>query len=175
MQFGNFRSHGSAQLSIEVGQRFVEKEHFGFAHDGTPEGDTLTLTAGKRLGFTGKIIGDAEDFRRGLYLLIDDFLRDLSQLQAERHIVVYGHVGIKRVVLENHGDISVLGNDVVHKLAVDVQFARRNFFETCNHTKRGRFTAAGRTDEYDKFFIADIEAEIEYCLNAGRIDFVNSF
>jgi hypothetical protein len=84
-------------------------------------------------------------------------------------------VGIQRVVLEYHRDISVLGNYVVNELAVDIEFTAGNFFQTCDHTKGGRFTAAGRAYEYDEFLISDIETEIENCLYTGRVHFVNAF
>ena len=57
----------------------VEKEYLGLADDGTSQSDTLALTAGKSLGLTGQIVGDAEDLRRRLDLFVDDVLGDLSQ------------------------------------------------------------------------------------------------
>ncbi len=84
-------------------------------------------------------------------------------------------MGIERVVLEYHRNISVLGNDVVNELTVDIKFARRNFFETCDHTQRRGLTAAGRTDEYDELFIPNIKAKVEYCLISAGINFVDAF
>ena len=175
VQLGDFRSHRSAELRVQVGQRFVEKEHFGFADDGTAERDTLSLTAGQSLGLSGQIVGDAENFRRRLDLLVDDFLRHLSQFETERHVVVHGHMGIQSVVLENHRDVPVLGNDVVDEFAVDVQFARRNFFKAGDHTQRRGFPAARRTDEHDEFLVPDVEGEVENSLHARGIHFVDAF
>ncbi len=82
---------------------------------------------------------------------------------------------IKRVVLENHCDISILGNDVVYQFSVDIQFARRDFFKPRDHTERGRLTAAGRSYEYDEFFIPNVKAEIEHRLISAGIHFVDAF
>ena len=57
---------------------------------------------------------------------------------------------------------------------VDIKFARRNFFETCDHTQRRGLTAAGRTDEYDELFIPNIKAKVEYCLISAGINFVDA-
>ena len=175
VELGNFRSHGSTELCVEVGQRLVEQEHFRFADDGTAECDTLTLTAGQSLGFSGKVIGNAEDFRRRLYFLVDDFLGYFTKLQAESHIVVNGHMRIQSVVLEDHGDVSVLGDDVVDEFSVDIQLARRNFLEARDHTKGRGFTAAGRSDQNDEFLVSDIEAEIKHGLYSRRIYLVDAF
>src|SRR5262245_62197658 len=40
-----FRSHGNAQLGIEIGQRLVEQEHLRVAHDRAPHRDALALAA----------------------------------------------------------------------------------------------------------------------------------
>ena len=84
-------------------------------------------------------------------------------------------MGIQRVVLENHGDISVLGNDVVDELAVDIEFARRDLFKSRDHTKGRGFTATGRADENDEFLVPNIEAEIEHGLYARGVYLVDAF
>jgi hypothetical protein len=39
VQRGQFLAHGNAQFRIEVGQRFVEQEGLGIAHDGAANRD----------------------------------------------------------------------------------------------------------------------------------------
>ena len=116
-----------------------------------------------------KVSFKTENSRSLFNLFVDFSLGLFTKFKTERHIVVNGHVRIKRVVLENHRDISILGLNVVHKFAVDIKFTVGNFFQTRDHTKSGGLTAAGRTDEYDKFFIFDIEGEIGNRYNARLI------
>ena len=175
VKLGDFRSHRSTKLCVQVGQRFVEKEYLGFTNDRTTERNTLSLTTGECLRFSGKVIGDTKDFSRSFNLLVDDFLGYFTKFQTERHVVINGHVGIERVVLEYHRDVSVLGNNVVYELAVDVKFTAGDFFQTCDHTKRRRFTATGRTYQYDEFLVSDVQSEVEHCLYTGRVYFVNAF
>ena len=67
---------------------------------------------------------------------------------------------IKRVVLENHRDISVLRSYVVNELVADEKFAFGDFFKTCDHTEGSCFTATGRTYENKEFLVLDFKAEV---------------
>ena len=79
---------------------------------------------------------------------------------------------IQSVTLEYHRDISVLRLNIVHQLTVDVKFALADFFKTCDHTERCRFTASRWTYEDDELFVFDLEVEVLNCVKAVRIDFV---
>ena len=47
VQLLDLGAHLRAQLGVEVGERLVEQEHVGVAHDGAAHGDALALAAGK--------------------------------------------------------------------------------------------------------------------------------
>ena len=64
---------------------------------------------------------DVEDFGGLLDLAVNLVLGDLAELEAEGHVLVDGHVGVEGVVLEDHGDVPVLGGQVVDQLVADVQ------------------------------------------------------
>jgi hypothetical protein len=51
VEFGNPRARGDAHFGVEIGKRFVEKEHLRLAHDRAADGDALTLPARECLGF----------------------------------------------------------------------------------------------------------------------------
>ena len=80
---------------------------------------------------------------------------------------------VQSVVLEHHGDVAVFRGNIVDQAFTDVHFALGDFFQTCDHTQGGGLTAAGRTDENDKFLISDLQVEILNGSNIARIDFVN--
>src|SRR5207245_1503548 len=54
-------AHEHAQLRVEVGERLVEQEHLGIAHDGAPHGDALALAARELLRLPVEQLADAED------------------------------------------------------------------------------------------------------------------
>jgi hypothetical protein len=84
-------------------------------------------------------------------------------------------VGVQSIVLENHGDISVLGSYVVNQLVFNEEFAFGDLFKTCDHTKSSGFTATGRANKDDEFLILDLEREIVYSGNSAGISLINMF
>ncbi len=170
---GYLGTHLYAQLCVEVAERLVQKEYLGLADDRTAERDALTLTARKRFGSAAQQRFDTEYLRRFLHFFVYDLSGDVAQSQTERHIIVDGHMRIKRVVLEDHRYIAVLGLDVVNELVVDIQLTRRDILQAGYHAKRGRLTAAGRTDEYDKLLVVYIEVEVADGADSAGIDLVD--
>jgi len=172
-QLDDLGTHLVAQLGIQVGKRLIHQEYLGAAHNGTADGYALTLAAGKRLGLAVQVLGDIQDLGGFLYLAVDLLRVYMAQLQAEGHVVINRHMGIQRVVLEYHGDVAILGRDVVYQFVADVQLALGDFFQAGNHAQGGGLTAAGGADQNDKFLVFDIQAEIAYRGNAAGIYFVN--
>ena len=84
----------------------------------------------------------------------------MAQLQSESHVIIDGHVGIQSVVLEDHGDITVLGGNIIDETVADVQLTAGNVFQAGDHTQGGGLTAAGRTDQNDKFLVGDVQIEL---------------
>ena len=159
-QLDDFSAHLVAELRVEVGERLVHEEDGGIAHDGAADGDTLALTAGERLGLAVEILGDVEYLRGLADLPVDNVLLLLAELEGERHVLINGHVGVERVVLEDHRDVAVLRGDIVHELAVDVQLALGDLLKTGDHAQRRGFAAAGGTDENDELLIRDVKIEL---------------
>ena len=175
MELGDLSSHLNAQLSVEVGKRFVHKEDLGLTNNGAAERNALSLTTGKSLGLTVEEMLDVEDAGSFLNALVDLGLGGLAELKTESHVIINSHVRIQSVVLEYHGDVAILGSNIVYELIADVEFAVGNLFETCNHTQGGGLTTTGRTNENDKFLIFDVQAEITYSSNAAGIYLVDVF
>ena len=159
-QLDDLGAHLVAELRVEVRQRLVHEEHLRIAHDGAADGDALALAAGKRLGLAVEIRRDAEDLGSPLHLLLHLVLRDLPQLERELQVLLDRHMRIQRVVLEDHGDVAVLGIDVVHELAVDVELAPGDVLEAGDHAHRGGLAAARRADDDDELAIGDLKVEV---------------
>ena len=175
MQLGELGPHLGAQLGVQVGERFVEQEDLGFTHDGTAQGDTLTLTAGQRLRLPVEQVGDIQDAGRLFDAAFDLVLGGFPQFQAESHVLKHGHVRIQRIVLEHHRDVAVFRRDIIDQLFADVQFAVGNLFQAGDHTQGGGFTATGRSDEDDEFLILDLQIEIGNRCDSAGVLFVNAF
>jgi hypothetical protein len=130
------------------------------ADDRTADGHALALAAGQLARLALEQLLDAEDLGGVLHALLDLGLGELAHLQAERHVVVHGHVRIERVVLEHHGDVAVLRRQVVDHAIADDDLAAGNLLEPGHHPERGRLAAAGGPDEHHEFLVADVEIHV---------------
>ena len=173
MQLGDLGTHLDAQLRVEVGQRLVEEEDLRVADDGAAEGDALTLAAGQSLRLAVEQLLDAQDLGRLADQLVDLVLGLLAQLEAERHVVIHGHVRIQRVVLEHHRDVAVLRRDVVDQAVANVELALRDLLKAGDHAQRGGLAAAGRSDQNDELLVGDVQAEVGHGSHIARVDLVD--
>ena len=165
-QLDDLGAHLVAEFGVQVGKRLVHQKDLGVADDGAADGHTLPLAAGKRLGLAVQVLGDIQDLGGLPHLAVDLRLIHLAQLEPEGHVIVNGHVGVQGVVLEYHGDIPILGGNVVDQLAVDIQLTAGDLLQTGDHPQGGGFTAAGGADQYDKFVILDLQVKILDSQNA---------
>ncbi len=89
------------------------------------------------------------DTRRDLGLV------DARKLQRKAHVLGDGHVRIKPVILEHHGDVAVLGGHVVDLLPADADGAAGHILQPRDQAQQRGFPAAGRADQHDESAIRD--------------------
>ncbi len=107
MQTFDLAAHLVAQLCVEVGERFVEQEQTGVAHDRAADRDALQLPAGKLARETLQQVVDPEHLRRAPHFGFDFRLGSLARAQPKGDVIEHLHVRIERVVLEHHRDIPI--------------------------------------------------------------------
>jgi len=66
VQLGNLETHFDPQRGVEIGQRFVEQESLGFAHDRAANGNPLALTTRQSLRLAVQIVLKLEDIGRAV-------------------------------------------------------------------------------------------------------------
>jgi len=76
-------SHRCTELSVQVGERFVEQEYLRFTDDCTTKCDTLLLTAGKSFGTSVQEVRDIKNSCGFFNAALDFFLSYLAELKTE--------------------------------------------------------------------------------------------
>ena len=98
-----------------------------------------------------------------------------SHLQSKAHVVAHGHVGVQGVVLEDHGDVTVLGREVGDVTLTDPDRSGIDLLQAREHPEGGGLAAAGWSDQDHEFAVADLQIEFVdggvVCsrINPGRI------
>jgi hypothetical protein len=127
----------------------------------------LTLAAGQLLRLAVDEFDDIEHARGFVDPGLDLGFGKSLQAQAERHVFRYRHMRIKRVVLEHHGDVTILRWHVVDDIASNHDVAVGDVLQPRDHPQRGRLAAARRPHQHDKLMVGDVEIDA-----AHRLDLV---
>ena len=167
LQFG---AELRAQLGVEVRQRFVEQEHRRFAHDGAAHGDTLALATRQLPRLAVEELVDLQ--RRGGSgdAAVDLVPRHAAVLQPVFHVPPHGHMRVKRVVLEHHGDVAVCRFEIVHHAVADAHLAIGDRLEPRDHPQDCRLATARRAHQHDEFAVGDVDARTGHGTDAAGID-----
>ena len=160
LQLEDLRTGLDPQLCVEIRQRLVHQKRLGLANDRTTQRDALALASGELLRLALDQRVEIENVRRPAHAPVDVLLGHLLIAQAEREVVVHGHVRIERVGLEHHRDVPVLRCDVVDDAVADQDPPVRHSLETGEHAQCSALAAAGRTDEDHELAVTDLEHEV---------------
>jgi hypothetical protein len=110
-----------------------------------------------RPGLTFEQLFQAENTRRLIDTRLDLGPWRTTLAQRETHIVAHVHMRIERIVLEHHGDVAILGRDVIDDAVADRDLAAGDFLQPRDHAQESRLAAAGRTNEGDELAVADVD------------------
>ena len=169
MQLFDFGAHLHAQFGVEIGQRLVEKEHLRVAHDRPAHGHALTLPTRQLTRKTLEQLRQPEDRRGAVDTVIDLALRRAAQFHGERHVGGDRHMRVERIVLKNHGHVTLFRRQIVDDALTDSDFTRGDVFQACDHPQQSRFAAAGGTDQHNELAIAyrNVDAMDDACCAKG--------
>ena len=100
-------------------------------------------------------------------------LRHAAEFQAKGHVLVDRHVRVQGVVLEDHGDVAVLGRDIVDDAFADADGAAGDLLQPGDHAQRRGLAAAGGADQHDEFPVGDVQVDGIDGFDAAGIDFAD--
>src|SRR5262249_14720528 len=93
------------------------------------------------------------------YPAVDVLLVEFPDLQAVGHVGVDAHVWVERVVLEHHGDVAVLGLELIDHALANRHLPAGDALQPRHHPEQGGLAAARRTDDDDEFAIGDLHVD----------------
>ena len=160
VQLNQLHAHGRTQLRIQVGERLVHQKDLRFLDHGACQRNALTLTAGEVRGLSVQIRRQTHDFADVRDERIALFLRHFLVNQTELNVLADGHRRIQRIILENHCQIALARCHIGNVHTVDENLTGGRLFKTRDHAQRGRFTAAGRTDQHGKGTVNNVQIQI---------------
>ena len=169
VQLAKLDPHVAAQGGVEVGERFVEQEDLGVAHDGAANGDALALAAGQLAGLQLQLVGQLQDLGRFGDLGLDLGLGQFLHAQREGDVFEDRQMGVKRIALEHHRDAAIDRGKGRHIGAVDHDLARSGGFQTCDDAQEGGLAAAGGADEDDEFLVLDGKVDALQHLGGAKV------
>jgi hypothetical protein len=157
---GHGGPHLHPQLGVQVGQRLVHQERLGVADDRPAHGDPLALAAGQVGRLAVQQTVQLQQLGRLVDLAVDLGPVEMGQLEPEGHVLPHRHVGVQGVALEHHGDVAVLGGELVDHPAADADLALADVLQPGHHVQAGRLPAAGGADEDDELAVGDVEVGV---------------
>ena len=84
----------------------------------------------------------------------------MAQLEAEGQVVAHAHVGVEGVTLEDHGNVAVLGGQVVDHPLADEDGPGGHLFEPRDHAQGGRLAAAAGPHQHEELLVLDGQREV---------------
>jgi hypothetical protein len=78
-------------------------------------------------------------------------------------------MGIQRIVLKNHGYVTIPRTDLIDAFISDIKIAFIHLLQTGYHVQRGRFAASAGTQQNAKFPIFNIEVKAGHRFYLSKI------
>jgi hypothetical protein len=153
-------AHRHTQFGVQVGERLVHQAGLRLTGDGPAHGDPLPLAAGQRRGLAFEVFLQAQHLGYRQNPAPRLVLGCLALLQPERQVLLHRHVRVEGVILEHHGDVAVLGRQVVDHPAADGDRARGDLLQAGDGPESGRLAAPGWADEHHELAVGDVEAQV---------------
>jgi hypothetical protein len=160
LEAGHGRPHLHPQLGVQVGERLIHQERLRAADDGPAHGDALALAAGQVGRLAVQQRGELQQLGRPVDLAVDLGPVGPVQLEPEGHVLSHRHVRVQGVGLEHHGDVAVLGGELVDHPAADADLALGDVLQPGDHVQAGRLSAARRADQDHELAVVDVQVGV---------------
>ena len=160
MELQDLRPELAPQGRLEIGQRLVEQERLGCAHDRTPQRHALALPARQLGGTALQQFGKPEPLRRLAHAPEDLLAGHASHLQGEGDVLAHREVGVERVVLEHHRHVALGGGETGDVTLANVDLTLGRFVEPGDAAQRRCLAAARRPEQHEELPVPNLQGEL---------------
>jgi hypothetical protein len=148
-----------AQLGVKIGQRLIQEEQLGAAHQRAADREALLLAAGQRVRLARERVADAEHF--------GDFGHARADLAGAHPLLAQGigkivegrEVRVERERLENHGHAAPLHGRMRDVLAREPYGARVRTLEAGDAAQSRGLTGGARAEDHEELAGGDIQVD----------------
>ena len=142
-----FEAHLGTQPGIEIGEGFIEQQHFRPDHERAGQSDTLLLSARELPRVAPFETRQRDEVEGGSYPALCFGSAERTAAQPEGDVVLHGHERKQGVVLEHHPEVAPPGGQRIDDVAADTHLPFVGFDEACDQPERRRLAAAARSKQ----------------------------
>ena len=157
-------AHVRAKRRVEVREGLVEQEDRRLHDHRASERDLLEVVhrqaSGRAIERGGQPDGLGDGFDATVDLRLVGPLAARLRLEAEREVLVHGHVREDRVVLEDEADVALADRDLRHRPLVEEHLAGGRRLEPRDHVHRGRLATARGPEQRGERSVRNLEVEV---------------
>ena len=129
---------------------------------------TLTLSTGEFVRLAVEHGRQAQSLRYGTDCLFDFFLGPIARLEPEGEVFEDRKVREKSVVLEDHGQVTILGVQGRGIFPIDQNGSSARFLKAGKDSQQGGLPTTGWPDQGEKFAFLDVEVDSTEGLRSVR-------
>ena len=152
--------HILAQLQIQGGQRLVQQQHLGLAHQSPGDGYPLLLPAGKAGDAAVLKAGEGNQGEHIPHLLLDFRFGHLLLPQGEGHVLKHVQMGEQGIALEHGVHVALVGGHIVDVLPHEDNVPLIGALKPADEPQGGCLAAAGGTQQGEKLIVIDVQTDV---------------
>ena len=78
---------------------------------------------------------------------------------------------VQSIALKHHGDIAVLGVQIIDDFVINGNLATTDVLQSCEHAQQGGLAATRWPHQHDKFSVGDLKADAMNDLDLAKVFF----
>src|SRR5215212_6804990 len=165
--------HFRTEARIDMRDRLIHDQNCRVPDNSPRNRHALFLATGQLTRLPLEDVTNVESGHGAIEQSFDLSRFDSSNFEREYDVLSDCEVRVERIILKNHGDITVGWFHIVDNTVSNRNGAAADRFQTRDHAHRGRFSATRGADNGEELAVRAIEDEIPHSLDCLPLLFVD--